>query len=135
MGTQALAKRVKLVGLTRDQVRRLPKVHIGFEKFVEPLAEIAEAYADEMGRGGIDVAAMRVALATYQDLAAVQRELEGRLALVIHTRQLNKAKAWSQELVIYNKARVAGQTNMALAQEIEEFAKFMKPKVRRKKRG
>jgi stress response protein YsnF len=135
MGTQALAKRAELIGLTRDEVRRLPKVHVGFEAFVEPLAEIAEDFADDMGRGGIDLASMREALANYQDLAAVQSELEERLALVIHTRQFNKAKVWSQELIIYNKARAAARTNREVAVAIEAFARFMKPKVKRKKRA
>ncbi len=108
MHTQKRVAQPELTPLTVEEVRRLPKVHIGFEAFVEPLAEIAETFADDMGRGGIDLSSMREALAAYQDLAAAHEEAKQKLALIADTRRFNAAKVWSQELIIYNRARAAG---------------------------
>jgi hypothetical protein len=116
---------IQLTPLTASEVRRLPKPHAGFEAYVEPLAQIVQRYASELGVG-IDVAAMRDCLTKYQALAQALADAAEQLALIENTRLQLSSTVWDQEMLILSRIRSAGRTNPSLLHAIRAFEEFMK---------
>jgi hypothetical protein len=116
---------IQLAPLTIEEVRKLPKPHAGFEAYVEPLAQIVQSYPNDLGTG-LDVAAMRAELTSYEALVAEITAAQNALARLENMRVQLGASVWGHEMLIYSRARSVGRTNAELRFAIQPFEKFMK---------
>jgi predicted RNase H-like nuclease (RuvC/YqgF family) len=127
----------KLVDLTEEEVRALPKPREGFEAHVESLLATHAKFAKELASANVDGAKVRANLAAVakldESIAAARKHLE----MLEETRLLLASNAWSDVLAIYGVAQVVAKRDAKVAQAIEPFVKFMSvgPRKKSEKKG
>jgi hypothetical protein len=119
---------IELLVLRREDMRRLPRPHGGYEKFVDPLSDLVREYPELISRDGIDLDGLKTSVETAQALEAPCARAAQQLELLENTRFYHASNGWSQVLLMYDRAKSAARTNPAIARALEAFEVFLKHK-------
>jgi hypothetical protein len=128
-------KATKLVDLTDEEVRALPKPREGFYEQAEVLLAARAKFGDALSSAKVQPAKVRAMIAAAKQLEETIAPLKKQLEVLEETKLLLNSNAWSDLLEIYGVAQVVAKKDAKVAKAIEPFAKFMSVGPKKKGEG
>jgi hypothetical protein len=122
---------IELLSLPADDLRRMPRPHGGFEKFVGPLSALVRANPGSIAQAGFDLDELKAHVDAAAALDAPVAQAEEQLTLLADTRFYHASMAWSQTLLMYDRAKSAARSDPAIARALEAFEAFLKHRKKR----
>jgi hypothetical protein len=117
-----------LVGLSPADRRRLPKLGLRSQTFVEKALDLAEHHPEVMPRC-LDVAAARQDLALFTALHPILQTLNSLQELVQDTQMLAGSEAYGSARLAYLSAKQLGK-GMGLTAIVDDLARRFRPSAR-----
>ena len=122
---------VKLLSLPPEDLRRLPRPHGGYEKFVGPLSDLVRANPEAIALAGIDLDEIKEHVDAAAALETPVAQAEEQLKLLSDTRLYHASMGWSQTLLMYDRAKSAARSDPAIARALQAFEAFLKHKKKK----
>ena len=117
---------IALIALSKDDLRKLLKPRIGFERIAEQLIELFRDNPDWLAQGGVDLAQLEADIEAYTTLMMEERNAKVRARLVLSTRAYHGSRAYATTLRLYERAVVASHASPKMENEIANIVTFMK---------